>query len=188
MLTLFLAVTAMLPNNWTLTPVVANTEALGLRLNSWAIEASVAQIEAFKQRPSLRCTPLPTEETGNWHCLSENYLYSLLQHDDGFLWVESERLGTPELSVPHGLNGDVLSHYRNAFETVIIVRSNQHLFACYSLFKRAQRQRGATLLMDKRDTDTFVQQWQHGATKRTLTGQREAAGAVTLVYTQGTTQ
>lgn len=188
MLTLLLAATAMLPDNWILTSVVADTETLGLRLNSWAVDASPAQIEAFKQRPSLRCTPLPTEKTASWHCLSENNLYSLLQHDDGYLWVESERIAAQQVPTPHGLNGEVLSHYRNAFETVVIVRSNQHLFASYSGFQRTQRQRGATLIMDERDTDTFVQQWQRGAAKWTLTGQREAAGGVTLVYTQGTTQ
>lgn len=188
MLSTVLMLTAMLPGNWVLTPVLQNSETLGLRLNSWAVQASAAQIDAFKQSPTLRCTPLPGARNNDWHCLNEDHLYTLLQHGDGYLWVESEPIGMEQTSLPAGVKGEVISHYRNAFEEVTIVHASQHLFAAYSLFQRSQRQRGAVLVMQERDADTFIQQWQRGATKWTLTGQREGSGGVSLVHTRGTTQ
>jgi hypothetical protein len=188
MLIKLLSLTALLPANWMITPVLQDTDTLGLKLNSWMVEASTAQIEAFKRSPTVRCTPLTTAHGSDWHCLDENHLYSLLQYDDSHLWVESQRIGMDPAAPPSGVQGVVISHYRNAFEQITILRSSQHLFAVYSQFERHQRSRGARLVMEERDSDTFVQQWQRGASKWTLTGQRESDGSVSLVYTQGTTQ
>ncbi|MGX5914416.1 hypothetical protein ACR0ST_06735 [Aliidiomarina sp. Khilg15.8] len=187
MLALMVVLSTMLPGNWSLTPVLHNSQTTGLRMNAWSIEAPAVQIESFKQRPSVRCTVLPLAQTGSWHCLDENRLYSLLQHGDVHLWVQSERSEVVAAPLPEGLNGEVLSQYQNAFEEVTVVRSRQPMFLAYSSFQRTQQQGGATLLMNERDSDTFVQQWQRGATVRTLIGQREADGGVTLIHTLGTT-
>lgn len=184
-----------LPANWSVSPLIAPTDTLGLRIYSYVINEAEQDILRWRERHMASCKlPVVNQDEDDWHCIDAHNIYSLLLRQEGVIWVRSERLpvGTvnvaDDLSQSHLLDIDatVLSHSESAFESVTLLHSRRSLYALTRDLQRRHEQDGARLLFTEQNMGGFIQHWQAQHVRVTYTAQKDEQGDVLLVKVRGT--
>lgn len=176
----------VLPANWHTEPVLQNAISQGLKISSWKVLESHKRIQSFIKTSLPFCQPLSPPGEEYWHCLSASSLYSFIPLGDDYLWVQSQPVSTT-VQGTYPVEGKLVGSYTTEFEKVSVFHSDQHLLASFWQFKRAQRERGARLIMQERDQNSFVQRWKYQNETLVLTGDRDSQGNVRLVLSRGST-
>lgn len=188
-------ITLDLPGHWSLTPLMAPTNTLGLRIYSYLIDEAEQDVLRWRGRYMANCRlPSVNQDDDDWHCIDANHIYSLLWRHEGFIWVHSERLGLETANTADGLlqnrlrdiDATVLSHSETAFESVTLLHSRRSLYALTQDLQRRHEQDGGRLLVAEKNVGGFIQQWQVHHTRVTYTAQRDEQGDVLLVKVRGT--
>lgn len=160
----------------------------GLRMYTWQLQADDEQIVRWRSTHRPRCTRISPQWAPEWHCLSENFLYSLLRGEAGYLWVQSERLAH-EVALDLPFHAEVVSQYHNDQEQVSVLQTRQPLYELQARLLRQPQHRDRKVLMHEQNDAGFIVQWAEGghlegAAHVTLTAQRDPDGLVQLVYTR----
>lgn len=184
-----------LPKDWAKSALMAPTDTLGLRIYSYLVTEPEQKVLQWRKQQMSQCRlPAVAGEEDDWHCLSEDAMYSLLRRTEGFIWVRSERIPYAPENIPdqhHGFAGfdidaEVLSHTENAFESVTLLHSRRSLYALQNDIRHRHLRDGAHLLLAEQNSGGFIQQWQAQQGRVTYTAQKDEQGDVLLLKVRGT--
>lgn len=183
-----------LPKDWTRNALMPPTDTLGLRIYSYLIAESEQTVLQWREQYMTQCRLPAVAEDDDWHCLSEEAMYSLLRRNEGFIWVRSERLPAAPANVPEQHDGlvsleidaQVINHSENAFESVTLLHSRRSLYALQHDLRRHHLREGAQLLLVEQNPGGFIQQWQAQQERVTYTAQKDEQGDILLFKVRGT--
>ncbi|MCC5880928.1 MAG: hypothetical protein JJU03_13680 [Idiomarina sp.] len=184
-----------LPAEWSVTPLMAPTQTMGLQVSSFIIHEPDHKVRQWRQQHMADCRLPAGSDEDDWHCFDQHHIFSLLWREEGFIWVLSKRLarsspGFEQHALPAnlaGLDAQVLSHSESLFESVTLLHSRRSLYGLQRDLLRLYDAQGARLVMQEQDAGGFIQQWQHLQHKVTYTAHKDEQGAVLLVKVRGTT-